>query len=84
MVWNFVIYCVTASAGFCQANPEIRQIIPQNYGEERGCVEAAVAAAQKYKFDNPAAEFKYSCAQSDPIVTGYQPERIAPSAYRHW
>jgi hypothetical protein len=84
MAWNFVIYCVTGSVAFCQANPEIRQMIPQNYGEEQGCVEAAVAASQKYKFDNPQAEFKYSCAPGDAIVSGYQPERIAPPGYRHW
>jgi hypothetical protein len=84
MAWNFAIYCVTATVPFCQANPEIRQIVPQNYTEERGCVEAAVAAAQKYKFDYPEAEFKYSCGPGDPVVHGYQPERIAPPGYRHW
>ena len=84
MVWNFIIYCVTATALFCQKNPEIRQDIPQNYAEEQGCVELAIAAAQRYKFDNPDAEFKFSCAQGEPILLGYQPERIAPSGYRHW
>jgi hypothetical protein len=84
MAWNFVIYCVTAAAIFCQKNPEIQQAIPQNYAEEMACVDAAIAAAQKYKFDNPDAEFKYSCALTEPIIFSYQPERIAPSGYRHW
>jgi hypothetical protein len=82
MVWNFVIYCVTASVAFCQANPEIRQTIAQNYTEESGCVEAAIAAAQKVKFDNPEADFKYSCSKGDTIKLGYQPERVPPG-YRH-
>ena len=84
MVWNFVIYCATASALFCQNNPEIRQQVPQNYLVEGSCVAAAIAAAQKYKFDNPNVEFKYSCSESDPLTLGYQPERIAPPGYRHW
>jgi len=84
MVWNFVIYCATASALFCQKNPEIRQDVPQNCVAEGSCVDAAVAAAQKYRFDNPDAEFKYSCTQGAPVMLGYQPERVAPPGYRHW
>jgi hypothetical protein len=75
---------VTASAVFCQRNPEIRQDLPQNYVEERSCVGAAIAAARKYKFDYPDAEFKYSCAPGEPISHDYNPERIAPPGYRHW
>ena len=84
MVWNFVIYCATAAVLFCQNNPELRQDIPQNYLEEQACVDSAIAAAQKYRFDNPDAEFKFSCARGEPILLGYQPERVAPSGYRHW
>jgi hypothetical protein len=84
MAWNFVIYCVTASAIFCQKNQEIRQESPLNYDVEQSCVDSAIAAAQKYKFDNPDAEFKYSCAEGEPVVSKYQPDRIAPTGYRHW
>ena len=73
MVWNFIIYCVTATALFCQKNPEIRQDIPQNYAEEQGCVELAVAAAQRYKFDNPEAEFKSSCAKANRFCLAINP-----------
>jgi hypothetical protein len=82
MAWNFVVYCVTASVPFCQQNPEIRQIVPQNYSLEERCVEAAVAAARKYKFDNPKADFKFSCSDHDP-KQAYEPERVRPG-YRHW
>lgn len=84
MAWNFVIYCVTASVIFCQKNQEIRQDPPLNYDGERSCVDSAIAAAQKHKFDNPDAEFKYSCAEGEPVTFSYQPERIAPPGYRHW
>jgi len=83
MAWNFVIYCATASALFCQQNSEMRQTIPQNYVTENGCVNAAIAVAQRYRFEHPDTEFKFSCSQGE-AVTGYQPERIAPPGYRHW
>jgi hypothetical protein len=78
MVWNFVIYCISLLVPFCEKNPEIRQDIPQNYQAEPACVDSAVAAANKYKFDNPDVELKFSCIQGARIVLNYEPERISP------
>jgi hypothetical protein len=76
MFWNWIVYCVTTSAIFCQTNPEIHQIPAQNYAAEQSCVIGANEAAQKYKWDNSGAEFEYSCSEGQSITTDYyQPKR---------
>jgi hypothetical protein len=75
MFWNWIVYCVTASAIFCQTNPDIRQTPASNYGDEQSCVVGADEAAKKYNWDNPSIEFEYSCLKGQSIPSGYQPKR---------